>query len=416
MAKYQSRHSRIYSRKKERSGGRSFVLLLVVLLLLMAVCAAGYWFFLRPLTTEIKGLGPDDYAVTGLSKVWNPEYGEDITDTITITPGAGRTVRIQKMDPATNEWKTMQTITTEKAKDFLHARDVSTELSITIPAKDYGKKASSWRLKVDAEFLQGGSLVTETYQVIPYNTGKDPKVTSESAAVIRVSDGLLVYGKNPYEELPNASTTKLMTSLISMEGRTGDEEVVMSKEAASTEYGDLWAHEGDIFLMKDLWNALLIASSNDAAAGIAEACAGSQEAFADEMNKKAEELGLKHTHFVNPHGLDADGHYSCTYDLVQMARANWDDQRFRKILLMDKCKLNPTNDIHRINTLYTTNKLLEEEIPGHLGAKTGYTTNAKACIVTLYEYDGEVYATAVLKSTDRWNDSKKLYAYIRSVA
>lgn len=150
----------------------------------------------------------------------------------------------------------------------------------------------------------------------------EPQILSRHAVVYERSSGRVLWGKDENTPVPMASTTKLMTSIILMETIGTDrinEEVVVSKEAAETIGSRLGLHTGDKITYNDLLYGLMLCSGNDAAVEIAISTAGSVPNFAELMNKKAKELGLTNTHFVTPHGLDENGHYTTALELAKIA-------------------------------------------------------------------------------------------------
>ena len=126
----------------------------------------------------------------------------------------------------------------------------------------------------------------------------------------------ILYGKNEYNKVKMASTTKIMTATIIIENCNLEETVEVSKKAANTGGSRLGLKTGDKITIKDLLYGLMLRSGNDAAVALAEVCAGSIVDFSNLMNKKANELGLVNTHFESPHGLDSDGHYTTAYELA----------------------------------------------------------------------------------------------------
>ena len=169
--------------------------------------------------------------------------------------------------------------------------------------------------------------------------------------------------------------------------------------------------EGETYPVEQLRNALLIHGANDAAVALAEATDGSVEAFADSMNAKARELGLKNSRFVNPHGMNAKGHYSSALDLALMAAAGLSDPIFRSIV--DTWTYVLPRDDGTVSTFTNRNKLLERE--GWVnGVKTGSTPRAGQCLVASGSKDGRTLISVVLGEEGNdpcWNDSLALLKY-----
>ena len=157
-------------------------------------------------------------------------------------------------------------------------------------------------------------------------------VSAESAIVVETSTGRTVFEKDADTRRPMASTTKIMTALIALEAGDTARQVSVSGEAVGVEGSSVYLKSGDSLTLDDLVWALMLESANDAAADIAIEVAGSVDAFAELMNAKAAELGLKDTHFTNPHGLDNENHYTTARDLARLAAYALKNERFREIV------------------------------------------------------------------------------------
>ena len=148
-----------------------------------------------------------------------------------------------------------------------------------------------------------------------------PAVTEATAAYLIDSYGTVLYDQNGTLELPMASITKLMTAMVALDSGIPLDEPVWFQQVEFPADSQVAGYvEGDTPTFGELLDATLVYSANDAAINLAYAVAGSREAFAELMNEKAAELGLEHTHFMNPHGLEEEGHYSCAADLCEMGR------------------------------------------------------------------------------------------------
>ena len=146
--------------------------------------------------------------------------------------------------------------------------------------------------------------------------------TSAKAAVLMEADsGDLIFSQNENARLPMASTTKIMTALVTLERASLDEKITIPAAAVGIEGSSIYLVENEILTIEDLLYALMLQSANDAAVALALAVAGSVDAFATLMNEKAVDLGLTDSHFVNPHGLDADEHYTTAKELALITRA-----------------------------------------------------------------------------------------------
>ncbi len=148
---------------------------------------------------------------------------------------------------------------------------------------------------------------------------------SAPSAILMDSNGEVLFEKDADERLAPASMTKIMTMLLIMESIDNgnlcyDDEVTISKEASSMGGSQIFLQEQQIYKVSELLKGIAVASGNDAAVAMAEKVGGTVENFVDMMNQKATELGLSNTHFVNPHGLDEDNHYSSARDMAMIAK------------------------------------------------------------------------------------------------
>jgi len=203
-----------------------------------------------------------------------------------------------------------------------------------------------------------------------------------SSVIIEQDTGKILYEKDARKELPPASMTKIMTMLIIMEeinkGKLRlDDKVMTSEHAASMGGSQIFLEPGEEMTVKEMLKGIAIASGNDASVAMAEKIAGTEEAFVALMNKKVKQLGLKNTHFENPTGLPAHGHYSSAYDMAIMGR------ELLKYPLITKFT-GTYEDYLRKDTekqfwLVNTNKLVRF-YPGADGLKTGFTAEAKYCL------------------------------------
>lgn len=220
-----------------------------------------------------------------------------------------------------------------------------------------------------------------------------------------------IYAKNAHERLYPASLTKVMTALVAMEEGTSDMVLTASANVRNLESGAqvCGIKEGDKMTLDQALHLLLINSANDAAVMIAEGIAGSVEGFADLMNKKALAVGATNTHFVNPHGLSDEEHYTTVYDMYLIMNAAIDYALFNEIIQMDSYTTVYTdgNGASKEITVNSTNYYLrgEAEVPGGitvLGGKTGSTSAAGSCLILLSrDSSGNPYISVILHSDTR---------------
>lgn len=237
----------------------------------------------------------------------------------------------------------------------------------------------------------------------------EPQVSAKAAVVIEAGTGRVVFGKNENAKLPMASTTKIMSVLLTLESGDLDSEFVVDSEAVKTEGSSMGLMEWDIVSKRDLCIGMLLPSGNDAANCAAVKVGGSMAGFADMMNAKASRLGLKNTHFVTPSGLHDDEHYSTAYDMAQLTSFALKNDDFRAICSQKSIKLafgDPPYD----RWLANTNKLLTR-YEGCIGVKTGFTDEAGRCLVSAAERDGVTLICVTLNAPDDWNDHEKMLNY-----
>jgi D-alanyl-D-alanine carboxypeptidase (penicillin-binding protein 5/6) len=240
-------------------------------------------------------------------------------------------------------------------------------------------------------------------------TGEPPRVIARAALVMDADSGTVIWERNADVELPPASTTKVMTAILALESNALGHSFPASTEACQTAASKVNLQPGQRLNLEDLVYAVLLNSANDASVVIAESLAGSVPEFADRMNARARQLGAFHTHFMNPHGLTAEGHYSTVRDLATIFRHGMQVPKFRTILGTKSVIVSVENST-RLIALHSHNRLLEGYRIPVIG-KTGYTVPAKKCFVGAGTFDGREIIVAVLGSTDLWGDTKRLFEF-----
>jgi D-alanyl-D-alanine carboxypeptidase (penicillin-binding protein 5/6) len=218
-------------------------------------------------------------------------------------------------------------------------------------------------------------------------TAGAPQVTGRAYLVQNGRTGEVLARSHDRERLPIASITKLMTVLVALQHARLDDVVTVSRRAAAVGESSIYLEKGERITVRDLVEAALIQSANDAAVALAEHVGGSQEAFVAMMNAEARRLGLRDTHFVNPDGLDALGHYSSAHDVTRLARIAMKNPVIREVVGRS------TATISGGRLLRTWNDLLGR-FQGVFGVKTGHTTGAGWSEVAAARAHGvTVYAT-----------------------
>lgn len=237
----------------------------------------------------------------------------------------------------------------------------------------------------------------------------EPNVSAAGAVLINADTGTVVYEHNAYEQRAMASTTKIMTALLTAEAGNLDERFTADSYAIKTEGTSMGLREGDIVTRRSLLYGMLLPSGNDAANAAAVSVGGSMGEFVKLMNKKAEELGLKDTHFANPSGLDAQGHYTTAYDLAMLTRAALQNPTFAEICSCASARVEFGNPPY-MRTLSNSNKMLWQ-YEGCIGVKTGFTDNARRCLVSAAKKNGVTLIAVTLSDADDWADHTNMLNY-----
>ena len=246
------------------------------------------------------------------------------------------------------------------------------------------------------------------------------ELASKSALLMDAATGTILYEKNSHEAMPPASVTKVMTLLLIYEAEEGgqfqwEDRVQVSEHAASMGGSQVFLEPGETQTAADMTKCIAIASANDAAVAMAEFVAGSEEAFVERMNQKAEELGMKDTHFENACGLDADGHETSAHDIALMSRELM--TRFPEV--RDYTTTWQDTIIHKTRKgesefgLTNTNKLIKW-YEGATGLKTGSTGKALYCLSGTAERNGLHLIAVVMAAPDfkvRFQETMKLLDY-----
>ncbi len=247
-------------------------------------------------------------------------------------------------------------------------------------------------------------------------------VAAESAIIMDVDTGTILYSKNMNDEHYPASITKVMTALLTLENCDLDETVTFSAEAVyGTEVGSssIARDVGEEMTVEQTLYGMMLESANECAYALAEHVAGSLSAFVDMMNARAKELGCTNTHFNNSNGLPDEEHYTSAYDMALISAAAYKIPKFAEIVGTKNYTIPPTNkhsdptplnNHHCMLHYYKTNKYLYDYC---LGGKTGYTVVAGANLVTYARKDGMTLVCVVMKDTtaEQYNDTRSLFDY-----
>ncbi len=233
-----------------------------------------------------------------------------------------------------------------------------------------------------------------------------PDVAAYSYVLMDADSGRVLLARGETTELPIASTTKIMTALVALRESRLTDKVAVKREHLK-EGSSMYLAEGETLTMEALLYGLMLPSGNDAAECIADWCGKGREAFVRKMNVEAAELGMSHTAFANPSGLDEEGHYSCALDMARLMARAMRDPTFVQIVSAHTATVGT-------RTMGNHNKLLGA-FAGCIGGKTGFTNGAGRTLVTCAERDGLRLVVVTLHDGSDWNDHKALYEYGFSV-
>jgi serine-type D-Ala-D-Ala carboxypeptidase (penicillin-binding protein 5/6) len=238
-----------------------------------------------------------------------------------------------------------------------------------------------------------------------------PVVKAAALYMVELKSGRILLEKNATRRLPPASLTKIMTALVALESAPL-QEVVKIDSRAVVHPSSYHFRSGEEFLLRDLLTAMLVASANDACEAIAWHIGGDDKRFVAMMNERASKLGLKNTHFANPCGFDAPGHYSTAADLAKLTERAL-QQPFFSMMVRTLIRDISTVDGARRMSLHSTNELLVD--PDVNGVKTGYTNKAGRCLIASMFKDGQRLLLVGLNVVDRWEQAFKLLRYGQAV-
>ena len=256
-------------------------------------------------------------------------------------------------------------------------------------------------------------------------------ITSGAALLVEPNTNTVLYEKNAKEKMYPASTTKIMTALLALENCKLDDSVTASQKAVSSissDYATVFINPGETLTIEQLLNVLLIPSGNVAGNILAEHISGNIDNFVNLMNQKAKDLGCVNTHFTNPYGLHDDNHYTCAYDLYLISKEAMKYYAFRNIVKKTDYYLEPSNNYRKEDRKYkSTNDLIKPNnsksatnyyYPYAIGIKTGYTKEAKNCLVSAANKDGLELFCVILGGEknaqgvdQRFLETKKLYTF-----
>lgn len=232
---------------------------------------------------------------------------------------------------------------------------------------------------------------------------EDLSLTAQSAILMDCDSGRVLYEIEADQPMLIASTTKIMTALLVIENCDLEEEITVDDQAIGVEGSTIYLKSDETLTVKELLYGLMLQSGNDAAVALAIHCSGSVEAFVDAMNQRARSLGLEHTSFANPSGLDDENHHTTAKELAIIACEAMKNDQFASIV--------KTKNIQVGSRWFNNHNKLLDYYDGAIGVKTGYTKNAGRTLVGCAERNGMRLISVTLNAPDDWNDHKKLFDY-----
>ena len=264
---------------------------------------------------------------------------------------------------------------------------------------------------IDDEFVNVNAEITDNVNSDISNLSLPNDINSRAYVVIDRNSNTILCGKNESEKRKMASTTKILTATVILENCNLNDTIEVSKKAAGTGGSRLGLKTGDKITVNGLLYGLMLRSGNDCAVALAEYAGGSIEGFAELMNKKANELGLKNSHFETPHGLDSSEHYTTAYELAVLTNYALRNKTFSTIVGTKSYTITLNSEPVTINN---TNELLGV-FDGVYGVKTGFTNGANRCLVTACKRnDLDVICVVLGADTKKFrtSDSIKLLNFV----
>jgi D-alanyl-D-alanine carboxypeptidase (penicillin-binding protein 5/6) len=234
-----------------------------------------------------------------------------------------------------------------------------------------------------------------------------PVIKASALYLVELQSGRVLLEKNATRRLPPASLTKIMTALVALDAAPL-QQVVKIDPRAIVHHSTYHFQPGEEFLLRDLVTAMLVASANDACEAVAWHIGGNAKQFVVMMNERARDLGLTNTHFNNPCGFDAPGHYSTAADLAKLTEHALQQPLF-SMMVRTLVRDITTVDGARKVSLHSTNELLKD--PEVSGVKTGYTSKAGRCLIASMSKDGHRLLLVGLNLMDQWEQAARLLRY-----
>jgi D-alanyl-D-alanine carboxypeptidase len=373
-----------------------------------------------PAQMELDLASPPTPAVTQPSRTQGAD--QTITSTVTFDPHLGlpQWLRAVRDTPLWSSADTSATSTGSVPAGISYVKPLGpfgdTRVEVYFPGDVDHPAAQAW---VDTAAVQPSDIppwIAPPNDAMllpppPHRTGDDPApdTTAIHIAIVDDASGQLIYGEQPYTEVPEASVTKIATAIVALErspdlNRRINITISASAMAARDGSSTMGIEPGHSVSLDTLLHGMMLPSGNDAAEQVAASLASSREQYIQWMNDEAAALGLKDTHFVNPSGMDAAGHYSSAYDMAMLARYAMRNATFRDLVSATTY----SGDGFRMSNL---NRLLGN-YPGADGVKIGYTDAAQKTIVASAVRDGHRVYVSLMHSEDLVGDCEALFDWV----
>lgn len=234
--------------------------------------------------------------------------------------------------------------------------------------------------------------------------------SAEACVLFCVDDGKIYYSKNENKIMKPASTTKIITTLLTLEEAQKDNKNVTFTKNMIAEGSSMYLKVGETVTLRDLAVGLMLCSGNDAANAAAVTIGGSMERFADIMNIRARKIGMTHTRFVTPSGLDDENHYTTARDLALLMAVAMKNPEFARLTAMKTANVRFIKPKNKLTSYSNHNRLLSL-YKYCIGGKTGYTSAAGRCLVSAARRDGLTFVCVTLNDKNDWQDHMRLYDY-----
>ncbi|MBQ6394874.1 MAG: D-alanyl-D-alanine carboxypeptidase, partial [Atopobiaceae bacterium] len=239
----------------------------------------------------------------------------------------------------------------------------------------------------------------------------EPDVQEAWAAIVTDADGNVLWARNEYGEIAPASITKIMTAIVALDSGVPFDTLVDCFKTDAPDYSQLAGYEYGTVPFGELMDVMLVYSANDASILVATTVAGSEDAFVELMNRKAEELGLEHTHFANSHGLEEPGHYSCAADLAVLARYAYENYPYIRSTV---CRHSVTVHVNGEEKTFESTDDLIRTYEGTLGMKTGSTESGKTFMGACERGGIRIYSVVLgcPTSEGRFGDTARMWDWV----